>query len=155
MATKRLDKAKNYKRENTNTSPKHGQSVEISTDQVQSCNVAKSDGGLDFENALREYMQMRVLETVYEEDEKSWPNSPDPAEDSRPAADQSLGAKSSIDQSAQLKQLLQSTPNRLVKMRNIRKIKRATAAENASEFIKDFAKSTISPVSTSTSLLHI
>lgn len=127
---------------------RNNQSVE-GDHQEQECNIRvdrHADEGI--ENALREYMQMRVLETVHEEDEKSWPNSPDVAHDSGiPAQDQSLN-KSSTEQTTPFKQLLQSTPNRLVQIRNFQKLsKTTTTTENVSEFIRDFAKSTCAPVS--------
>lgn len=145
MATKKFEKIKN-KRKKANMS-RNNQSVE-GDHQEQECNIrVDQNAGEGIENALREYMQMRVLETVHEEDEKSWSNSPDVAHDSGiPAHDQSLN-KSSTEQTAPFKQLLQSTPNRLVPIRNFQKLSKTTTTENVSEFIRDFAKSTCASVS--------
>ncbi|KAJ7000062.1 hypothetical protein NC653_010739 [Populus alba x Populus x berolinensis] len=72
----------------------------------------------DIEEMLRDFMQTRVLETVYEEEERSWDSPlPDKIHGSQQQIQdfqqtQSVSQKSSTDQLTQFKQLLESTPNR-------------------------------------------
>ncbi|XP_024028154.1 sodium-dependent phosphate transporter 2 [Morus notabilis] len=143
LATKKYNTTKNYRRKRANMS-QNNPSAE-GDPQEQACNIKVENANEDLENALKDFMQMRVLETVYEEDEKSWP-SPDAAQhDSSPTHDPSLIGKSSTEQTAPFKQLLQSTPNRLVQARNFQKLSKSSTTENVSEFIRDFAKSTCYP----------
>ncbi|KAG6777187.1 hypothetical protein POTOM_017003 [Populus tomentosa] len=59
---------------------------------------------------------------------------------------QSVSQKSSTDQLTQLKQLLESTPNRLVQTRNFQRIEKRTLTSDASTYIRKFAISIIRPV---------
>ncbi|XP_052308507.1 phosphate-repressible phosphate permease pho-4 [Populus trichocarpa] len=106
----------------------------------------------DIEEMLRDFMQTRVLETVYEEEERSWDSPlPDKIHDSQPQIQdfqqtQSVSQKSSTDQLTQLKQLLESTPNRFVQTRNFQRIEKRTLTSDASTYIRKFAISIIRPV---------
>ncbi|KAJ7000098.1 hypothetical protein NC653_010766 [Populus alba x Populus x berolinensis] len=79
----------------------------------------------DIEEMLRDFMQTRVLETVYEEEERSWDSPlPDKIHGSQQQIQdfqqtQSVSQNSSTDQLTQFKQLLESTPNRLVQTRKL------------------------------------
>ncbi|WJZ96570.1 hypothetical protein VitviT2T_015244 [Vitis vinifera] len=109
--------------------------------QDQVCN-GTTDDDINFDEAFREFMQMRVLDTVHEEDERSWASPetiPEP-EHVQPASHSTTG------QSTPFKQLLESSPNHLVQSRNFQKIHKTTAYENVSKFITDFKNSTLSPV---------
>lgn len=141
LAIKKFDTTQNYQSKKTNVSLKQ-QSEET---QDQACNNKVDSTEEDFEIALRDFMKMRVLETVYEEDEKSWP-SPDADQDTDQPATHSLSKSSPEQSTTPFKQLLQFSPNR--QTRKFQKINKRTMAENASDFIKDLAKSTLSPVST-------
>ncbi|KAA8515061.1 hypothetical protein F0562_018152 [Nyssa sinensis] len=109
--------------------------------QDQTC-VTKSDDNEKFEEALRDFMQLRVLDTVYEEDERSWA-SPETITESIQV--QSF-SQDITGQSTPFKQLLESTPNRLVQSKNFQNIEKSTARENASKFVRGFVKSKIFPV---------
>ncbi|KAL3596587.1 hypothetical protein D5086_008224 [Populus alba] len=106
----------------------------------------------DIEEMLRDFMQTRVLETVYEEEERSWDSPlPDKIHDSQQQIQdfqqtQSVSQKSSTDQLTQLKQLLESTPNRMVQTRNFQRIEKRTLTSDASTYIRKFAISIIRPV---------
>lgn len=106
----------------------------------------------DIEEMLRDFMQTRVLETVYEEEERSWDSPlPDKIHDSQQQIQdfqqtQSVTQKSSTDQLTQFKQLLESTPNRLVQTRNFQRIEKRTLTSDASTYIRKFAISIIRPV---------
>ncbi|KAJ6935749.1 hypothetical protein NC652_010697 [Populus alba x Populus x berolinensis] len=106
----------------------------------------------DIEEMLRGFMQTRVLETVYEEEERSWDSPlPDKIHGSQQQIQdfqqtQSVSQKSSTDQLTQLKQLLESTPNRLVQTRNFQRIEKRTLTSDASTYIRKFAISIIRPV---------
>lgn len=118
--------------------------------QDQVCN-GTTDDNINFDEAFREFMQMRVLDTVHEEDERSWASPetiPEP-EHVQPASHSTTG------QSTPFKQLLESTPNHLVQSRNFQKIHKTTACENVSKFITDFKNSTLSPVSSLCFFLHV
>ncbi|KAF8413710.1 hypothetical protein HHK36_001702 [Tetracentron sinense] len=100
------------------------------------------DDDAKFEDILKDYMEMRVLDTVYEEDERSWA-SPEAILDSNHVQ---LTSHATSEQSTPFKQLLESTPNRLVQTRNFQKIENTTSIEKASKFIRDLIKSTLFPV---------
>ncbi|PON80634.1 Phosphate transporter [Parasponia andersonii] len=138
FAIKKFDTTQAYKRKKTNLPLK--QQSEETQDQAYNTKVDTTDE--DIEIALKGFMKMRVLETVYEADEKSWP-SLDAAQDTVPPASHSLSKSSTEQSSTPFKQLLQISPNR--QTRKFQKINKRTMAENASEFIRDFAKSTLSP----------
>ncbi|KAJ6999254.1 hypothetical protein NC653_010057 [Populus alba x Populus x berolinensis] len=96
----------------------------------------------DIEEMLRDFMQTRVLETVYEEEERSWDSPlPDKIHGSQQQIQdfqqtQSVSQKSSTDQLTQFKQLLESTPNRLVQTRNFQRIEKRTLTSDASTYIR-------------------
>lgn len=138
LATKKFDTIQKYKTKKTNMSLRH-QSVQIQ-DQAHNTDIHTD---AEVEDALKDFMQMRVLETVYEEDERSW-DSPNQIQDLELAQPVSL---STTDQSASFRKLLESTPNHLVQTKNLQKIRKTTLTENVSDFFKYFAKSTFSPVS--------
>ncbi|XP_010999787.1 PREDICTED: sodium-dependent phosphate transporter 1-like [Populus euphratica] len=106
----------------------------------------------DIEEMLRDFMQTRVLETVYEEEERSWDSPlPDKIHDSQQQIQdfqqtQSVTQKSSTGQLTQFKQLLESTPNRLVQARNFQRIEKRSLTSDASTYIRKFAVSIIRPV---------
>ncbi|KAJ8633427.1 hypothetical protein MRB53_026763 [Persea americana] len=104
----------------------------------------ETDDQEKIENAIKEYMEMRVLETIYEEDEKSCASqvtTPD-ANNVSPMTTSFMAPKQS---SAPLKQLLESTPNRLIQTRNFQKINKTTSRDNFSNFFEALKSSTISP----------
>lgn len=138
LATKKFDTIQKYKEKNTNTSLQH-QRVEIQ-DQEHSTKVDGDDA--EFDDALKDFMQMRVLETVYEEDERSWA-SPGEVQDPEIAQPVSL---STTEQSS-FRQLLESSPNHLVQTKTFQKKNKTTPTESALKFLRYFAKSTFSPVS--------
>ncbi|KAI3456118.1 hypothetical protein Pfo_012781 [Paulownia fortunei] len=90
----------------TETATKQNISLQQCTErQNQSCD-AKDDDNDNFEDAVRDFMQMRVLNTVYEEDEQSCV-SPQVS----PEIEHILSPpQSTRGQSAAFKQLLESTP---------------------------------------------
>lgn len=137
LAIKKFDTIQKSKTKKKNTSLRH-QSVDI-RDQAHNTNT---DTDAEVEDALKDFMQMRVLETVYEEDEQSW-GSPNQIQDSELAQPVSL---SITDQSASFKQLLESTPNHLVQTKNFQETRKTTPTENVSELFRYFAKSTFDPV---------
>ncbi|XP_050367360.1 uncharacterized protein LOC126785763 [Argentina anserina] len=152
LAMKKLKAVKNYKtmKRNMTHSSDHSKCIES---QDAAFNGTKSaDDEAQFEEALKDFMQMRVLDTVYEEDERSWA-SPDSlvqepenklAEEPSPASqDQSNKYKSTS-----LRKLLESTPNHLVEShtRNFQKIEKITPVGNAFQFLKGSSKSIFSPV---------
>ncbi|KAK2975172.1 hypothetical protein RJ640_017385 [Escallonia rubra] len=100
------------------------------------------DDNEEFEEALTEFMQMRVLDTVYEVDERSW-GSPDPVGETELVKSAS---QSTNGQATPFRQLLESTPNRLVQTRNFQKIEKTTIRENMLKFIRSSALSTLFPV---------
>ncbi|KAL3851413.1 hypothetical protein ACJIZ3_013295 [Penstemon smallii] len=99
---------------------------------------AKDDDGDNFDDAVRDFMQMRVLNTVYEEDERSW-GSPQIS----PEIVKILSPQSTMGQSTAFKQLLESTPNQLVQTRNPKRVEKT---KNISQFIRDFANFMFFPV---------
>ncbi|KAG8385401.1 hypothetical protein BUALT_Bualt03G0039200 [Buddleja alternifolia] len=100
---------------------------------------AKEGSKDNSEDAVRDFIQMRVLNTVYEEDEQSLAS---------PQISQEIEhilspPQPSRAQSAAFKQLLESTPNMLIRERNSQTIEKR---ENVSIFIRDFIKSIFYPV---------
>ena len=116
------------------------QGIESQDHQTCDTEEGESEGEGEFEVALKDFMQMRVLDTVYEEDERSWASPEKIAECEQ--------AQSNTGQSTHFKQLLESTPNHLVQSRSFRKIEKTSAKENALSFIRGFTKFTLFPVST-------
>ncbi|PSS29040.1 Phosphate permease [Actinidia chinensis var. chinensis] len=108
----------------------------IESQDHQTCDAKEGEG--EFEVAFKDFMQMRVLDTVYEEDERSWASPEKIAECEQ--------AQSNTGQSTHFKQLLESTPNHLVQSRSFRKIEKTSAKENALSFIRGFTKFTLFPV---------
>ena len=92
------------------------------------------------EEMLRDFMQMRVLDTVYEEEEKSWASPENAAGSEHAQSNSQLG-------STPLRQLLELTPNQLVKPRNFDSIERETVFDA----IRHSVKSILFPVSILTS----
>lgn len=104
----KLTEAKKYKTMKRNMS----QSMEKKCieSQDQACNSRSSDDETQFEEALKDFMQMWVLDTMYEEeDERSWA-SPDSIQEPEhvPTHDHSI---SDTEKFNFFKQLLQSSPN--------------------------------------------
>lgn len=64
-------------------------------------------------------------------------------------------ANSSAEQSTSLKQLLKSTPNRLVQTRNFQRMQKTTPIENVIKLIRDMANFTFFPVSQGTLYIYI
>ncbi|KAF9683699.1 hypothetical protein SADUNF_Sadunf04G0041400 [Salix dunnii] len=107
----------------------------------------------DIEEMSRDFMQTRVLETVCEDEERSWESPlPDKIHDSDQQQiqdfqqTQSVSQKRSTDQLTPFKQLLESTPNRLVQTRNFQRIEKRTVASDAPRYIRKFAISIRRPV---------
>ncbi|OMO65438.1 Phosphate transporter [Corchorus olitorius] len=141
LAMKNLATIKDYRNsKEISTSMKH-KSVESRETQGQP-SVAKVDDDID--DMLRDFMQMRVLDTVYEEEERSWAS---PSQESKPVSNQCSINNSTAGQLAPFKELLKSTPNRLVQTRNFQRMeKEVTPIENAIKFIRNKTKSTFFPV---------
>lgn len=146
LATKNLDTTAKHKTEkkNTSTSVKE-QCIE---NQDQNCGDTNGNGGdYEEENVLREFVQTRVLHTVYEEEEQiSW-GSPDTIKESEHIQSVSLHLNSSTEPSTPFKQLLESTPNHLVQTKDFQRNEKTSPLQSASNFIRNFTKSTLSPVS--------
>lgn len=141
LAIKERGATEKYKTaKNNNMTCAKEQCVEI---QDQTCsNIKGGDDGA--EDVLREFMQMRVLDTVYEDEERISCASPDSTiKDS----DQQLAL--STGQSTQFKQLLQCTPNNLVQTKTFQKIENQSPLQSAYNFVRNFTKSIVSPVSIS------
>ncbi|KAI8000483.1 hypothetical protein LOK49_LG09G00957 [Camellia lanceoleosa] len=137
-ARKRFDTARTLKNKKKNSVKQ-----QCIKSQDQACDSKmEDDDDDDFEDVLKDFMQMRVLDTVYEEeDERSCP-SPEKITESV--------SESTTEQSTPLRQLLTPvstpTPNHLVQSRNFQKIEKTTAKENAFNFIRGLTKSSIFPV---------
>ncbi|XP_048229559.1 sodium-dependent phosphate transporter 1 [Ricinus communis] len=141
LAMKKLNTVPNYKSEKQNGSM--DQQYKENQDQR---NVGKEEEKTeeDPEDVLKEFMQMRILETVYEEEERSWA-SPDIAQNSEQTQSLSEFTTATTSQSAPFKQLLESTPNRLVQTRNFQRIEKPSLVANASRCIRELAKSIVWP----------
>ncbi|KAI9198644.1 hypothetical protein LWI28_019600 [Acer negundo] len=106
LAIKKLDATNNYKAAKKKASDKQ-QCIE-SQDQISE---TKGNDEEDVEDVLKDFMQMRVLDTVYEvEEERSCSASQSPDIIQLPEQP----PPSVPDGSAPFKQLLESTPNRLI-----------------------------------------
>ncbi|KAL3520082.1 hypothetical protein ACH5RR_018231 [Cinchona calisaya] len=108
-------------------------------DQTASDAKVEDDG--KFEEMLRDFMQMRVLDTVYEEEERSWASPENTA-----ASEHNPSNPELMIGSTPLRQLLESTPNQLVKPRNSQSIEKTTAGERVFYAITDSVKSILYPV---------
>lgn len=151
---KKLKAVKNYKtmKRNMTQSSDHGKCIESQDPAFNDTKSAEDEA--QFEEALKDFMQMRVLDTVYEEDERSWasPDSLVQEPENKLAKDQSIVSldQSNIDKSTSFRKLLQSTPIQTVQShtRNFQKIEKTTPIGNAFRFLKGSSKSIFSPVST-------
>ncbi|CAL5411462.1 unnamed protein product [Camellia sinensis] len=143
-ARKRFDTARTLKNKKKKNSVKR-QCIEIQDQASDTKTEDDDDDDDDVEDALKDFMQMRVLDTVYEEDERSCP-SPEKITESKNAQPVS---ESTTEQSTPLRQLLTPVstpmPNHLVQSRNFQKIEKTTAKENAFNFIRGLTKSSIFP----------
>ncbi|KAH9749123.1 phosphate transporter [Citrus sinensis] len=139
LATKELGATEKHKTaKNNNMNSTKEQCVEI---QDQTCSNNTKGGDDEAEDVLREFMQRRVLDTVYEEEERNSCASPDSTiKDS----DQQLAL--STGQSTQFKHLLQCTPNNLVQTKTFHKMENQSPFQSAYNFVRNFTKSTVSPV---------
>ncbi|KAL9455875.1 hypothetical protein AB3S75_005161 [Citrus x aurantiifolia] len=139
LATKELGATEKHKTvKNNNMNSTKEQCVEI---QDQTCSNNTKGGDDEAEDVLREFMQRRVLDTVHEEEERNSCASPDSTiKDS----DQQLAP--STGQSTQFKHLLQCTPNNLVQTKTFHKIENQSPFQSAYNFVRNFIKSTVSPV---------
>ncbi|KAL5839286.1 hypothetical protein ACOSQ3_011992 [Xanthoceras sorbifolium] len=141
LAIKKLDATNKYKAAKKKTSGKQ-QCVKSHEDQISQ---KKGDSEEDVEDVLKDFMQMRVLDTVYEEEEQSSASqSPNLIQDSEQPSSDSL--PNSTGGSTPFKQLLESTPNRLVKTKNFQRIEKTRPSTCASKFIRKLKKSIVSPV---------
>ncbi|KAK6268596.1 hypothetical protein QUC31_012756 [Theobroma cacao] len=142
LAMKKLAATENYRTSKQNASMKD-ESVESQVTEGQSSGAKVDD---DVDDILKNFMQMRVLETVYEEEERSWASPEVIQESDQVQLVSQCSANTSAEQSTPFKQLLKSTPNRLIQTRNFQRIKKSTPIENAIKFVRDITKSTLSPV---------
>ncbi|KAK5792251.1 hypothetical protein PVK06_033365 [Gossypium arboreum] len=115
LAIKKLAATKNHRNSMENNTSMKQESVESRINQGCS-NGAKVD-----DDVLEDFMQMRVLETVYEEEERSF------------------GSLDMIQEPEQVQP-------RLVQTQNFQRIEKTTTIENVIKYIGDTAKSTFSPV---------
>ncbi|XP_012454190.2 phosphate-repressible phosphate permease pho-4 isoform X1 [Gossypium raimondii] len=136
LAIKKLATTKNHRNSMENDTSMKQESEESRGNQGCS-NGAKVD-----DDVLEDFMQMRVLETVYEEEERSC-GSLDVIQEPEQVQP---GDNTSSEQSTPFKQLLKSTPNRLLQTQNFQRIEKTTTIENVIKYIRDTAKSTFSPV---------
>ncbi|MBA0695461.1 hypothetical protein Goari_002086, partial [Gossypium aridum] len=136
LAIKKLATTKNHRNSMENNTSMKQESVESQGNQGCS-NGAKVD-----DDVLEDFMQMRVLETVYEEEERSC-GSLDVIQEPEQVQP---GDNTSTEQSTPFKQLLKSTPNRLLQTQNFQRIEKTTTIENVIKYIGDTVKSTFSPV---------
>ncbi|KAG8482247.1 hypothetical protein CXB51_026947 [Gossypium anomalum] len=136
LAIKKLATTKNHRNSMENKTSMKQESVESRGNQGCS-NGAKVD-----DDVLEDFMQMRVLETVYEEEERSC-GSLDVIQEPEQVQP---GDNTSTEQSTPFKQLLKPTPNRLVQTLNFQRIEKTTTIENVIKYFGDMAKSTFSPV---------
>ncbi|KAF2302990.1 hypothetical protein GH714_012339 [Hevea brasiliensis] len=97
----------------------------------------------DVEDVLKDFTQMRVLETVYEEEERRWA-SPDIIQDSEQTRSVSEFT-TATNQSTAFKKLLASTPNRLVRTSNFQRIEETSLLADAYRCITELAKPIIYP----------
>ncbi|KAK9031159.1 hypothetical protein V6N11_032546 [Hibiscus sabdariffa] len=146
LAMKKLATIKNYRNSMENTSMKQ-ESVESRENRGLAAGAKVDEDDID--EMLKDFMQMRVLDTVHEEEERSW-GSPDAIQESEQVQVQPIsqcGANTSTDRPTPFKQLLTSTPNRLVQTKIFQRIEKSTPMENVIKFIRDMVKSTFFPVS--------
>ncbi|PPR90304.1 hypothetical protein GOBAR_AA30371 [Gossypium barbadense] len=136
LAIKKLAATKNHRNSMENNTSMKQESVESRINQGCS-NGAKVD-----DDVLEDFMQMRVLETVYGEEERSF-GSLDVIQEPEQVQP---GDNTSTEQSTPFKQLLKPTPYRLVQTQNFQRIEKTTTIENVIKYIGDTAKSTFSPV---------
>ncbi|CAK9148086.1 unnamed protein product [Ilex paraguariensis] len=101
-----------------------------------------NNGEEEFEEALRNFMQRTVLDTVYEEDERSLASTEAIADNEQV---QSI-SQSTTGKSTPFRKLLESTPNRLVQSRNFQKIEKTRRRENANKLFRDIIRSSFFPV---------
>ncbi|KAF5183783.1 Phosphate-repressible phosphate permease pho-4 [Thalictrum thalictroides] len=139
MARRRFDDQGKPRNSGDNKSSELGL---IESTHDEESNMKSKNEDEKFEDALKEFMQLRVLDTVYEEDEKSWasPNT-DIVSDPVPASSQLV-----LEQPTRFKQLLESTPNRLVQRKPLIKMEKTTSKEKVSEFFKELEKSSFYPL---------
>ncbi|XP_040935516.1 phosphate-repressible phosphate permease pho-4 isoform X1 [Gossypium hirsutum] len=138
LAIKKLAATKNHRNSMENNTSMKQESVQSRINQGCS-NGAKVD-----DDVLEDFMQMRVLETVYGEEERSF-GSLDVIQEPEQVQP---GDNTSTEQSTPFKQLLKPTPYRLVQTQNFQRIEKTTTIENVIKYIGDTAKSTFSPVCT-------
>ncbi|XP_058103377.1 uncharacterized protein LOC131246932 [Magnolia sinica] len=141
LARKRFDSAEKASINKRNESCKHhsAKNLDLSPNK-------RIDEEENFEDALKEYMEMRVLDTVYEEDERSCASPPIMLEPNQaPTMPSSFVASS---QSAPFKQLLELTPNQLVQSRDFQRIDRTTPPPQRENFSKFWRKMKVSTFST-------
>ncbi|KAG4178320.1 hypothetical protein ERO13_A10G034600v2 [Gossypium hirsutum] len=136
LAIKKLAATKNHRNSMENNTSMKQESVQSRINQGCS-NGAKVD-----DDVLEDFMQMRVLETVYGEEERSF-GSLDVIQEPEQVQP---GDNTSTEQSTPFKQLLKPTPYRLVQTQNFQRIEKTTTIENVIKYIGDTAKSTFSPV---------
>ncbi|KAJ8762056.1 hypothetical protein K2173_006658 [Erythroxylum novogranatense] len=116
--------------------------LECETSQEQTEDEGKNDG--DVEDILRDFMQSRVLETVYEEEERSWtsPDRPQHGEQMQPVSSTTI----STDQSAIFGQWVEPTTAQLFQIRSFQRIDKTKSPANATyTYIRNLAKSAINP----------
>ncbi|XP_022723744.1 sodium-dependent phosphate transporter 1-like [Durio zibethinus] len=143
LAMKKLATIQNHRNSKENTSNIH-ESVECQETQGQSSGVKLDDDDVD--EMLKDFMRRRVLDTVYEEEERCWASLDVIQEPDQVQPVSQCSANTGVEQPAPFKQLLKSTPNRLVQTRNFQRMEKTTPIENVIKFMRNMAKSTFSPV---------
>ncbi|XP_012091824.2 putative phosphate permease HI_1604 [Jatropha curcas] len=136
---KKLDVISKYKSEKQNGSINHEYKENQDKTSVTKQQEKQEE---DIDQVLKDFMQMRVLETVYEEEERSWAS----PESEHIQAQLVSELTTATTQSTPFKQLLESTPNKLLPNRNFQRIERTSLLENAYRFIKEQAKTILFPV---------
>ncbi|KAH1048458.1 hypothetical protein J1N35_039242 [Gossypium stocksii] len=119
LAIKKLATTKNHRNSMENNTSMKQESVESRGNQGCSNVVKLCYYPIDF-------MQMRVFETVYEEEERSC-GSLDVIQEPEQVQP---GDNTSTEKSTPFKQLLKSTPNRLVQTQNFQRIEKTTTIKN-------------------------
>lgn len=133
LARRKIDATRTFKTANKNKSMK----CQTGDSQDQQCDN-KVEENAEFEEAMRDYLQMRVLDTVYEEDERSWASAEVVSD---------IEHVQSVSQSTPFKQLLEFTPNHLVQTSTFQKVEKTRVNKSPFEFIRECTATTCHPVS--------
>ncbi|GLU22822.1 hypothetical protein SLE2022_388680 [Rubroshorea leprosula] len=142
LATKKLDAAKNY-RNTTNENTLNNECLEKNQETQEQNGDSKMEEE-DVEEILRDFTQMRALDTVYEDQEQGLASLKTVQYTGQQVQSVPESATTK-DQSTPFKQVLGSSLNMLVQRRNIQRMEKPRPFENVVKS-RDITKSTIHPV---------